>query len=102
MSSRHRGVALAALAALTLVFSGCAADDASPASPVPVDSSVRSDAERLVGRHIEDGIAWAEERGIEWRLTVIGDRVVDADTPARDDRISFQTDSDIIVAVEWS
>ncbi|MEM9132899.1 MAG: hypothetical protein AAF962_18555 [Actinomycetota bacterium] len=92
--------ALLGLAALGAP-AGCGSDDERQAA-VEIDAALRDEAQGLRGRHIEDGISWAEERGIEWRLTVIGDRVVDDGSPTRDDRISFQTDGDIIVVIEWS
>lgn len=93
--------ALLGFGALGLV-AGCSSGTEGPSTAVVVDGATRDEAERLRGRHIEEGIAWAEERGIDWRLTVIGPRVVDDGSPERDNRISFETDGDIIVAVEWS
>ncbi len=94
-------MALACTVALGLL-AACGSGDETPSATIVVDDATRDEAQSLRGRHIEDGIAWAEERGIDWRLTVIGDRVVDDGTPDRDNRISFQTDGDIIVVIEWS
>ena len=94
-------VPLPLLLLLASVAMGCTGSDASHRS-ADVDPAVKAEAETLIGRHIEDGIDWAEARDIDWRVVKLAGRDVPTDGSVDPNRLSFETDIDLIVSIDWS
>lgn len=58
--------------------------------------------EWLLGLHVEDGVEWAIDHGLEWRVISFDGETVASDGDERPDRIAFVVERDLIVAYEWS
>ncbi|MEM7337498.1 MAG: hypothetical protein AAF467_02555 [Actinomycetota bacterium] len=58
--------------------------------------------EWLLGLNVEDGVEWAIDHGLEWRVISFDGEPVDHDGETRPDRIAFVVERDLIVAYEWS
>jgi len=71
-----------------------AVEDEEPDPKVEVDG--------FVGQHIEDGVEWAINGDIEWRVLSFDGVELDVDGSVDPDRISFVVERDLIVTYEWS
>lgn len=80
---------------------GEAGDEAPAADGAEADGDPRN-ADHLLGWFIEDGVEWAIDNDIEWRLLTVDGDAVGARMLEDPDRISFVVEADRIVAYEWS
>lgn len=80
---------------------GEAGDEAPAADGGGADGGPRT-ADHLLGWFVEDGVEWAIDNDIEWRLLTVDGDAVGARMLEDPDRISFVVEADRIVAYEWS
>ena len=70
-------------------------NEQSGAAPVP-------GASNLIGMYVEDGVEWALDNGLEWRVLSFDGVPFAEASPNNPERISFVVEADIIVSLEWS
>ncbi len=66
-------------------------------TPTPVNG-----AASLIGKFVEEGVEWALDNGLEWRVLTFDGVPFAEETPFNPERISFVVEADRIVRYEWS
>ncbi len=79
-----------------------AIDDAAPTESIGrVDVLPDADdAPALVGEYVEDGVEWALDNGVDWRIVSLDGEVMEAEGE-NPDRIGFVVERDRIVELVW-